>query len=67
MEPSFFLQLIVLYTPSLNAVSRVSATHPLDWAFAILFTAITLGTLETAKWVTSRKGNKLVQKDLNSE
>jgi Ca2+-transporting ATPase len=57
---SFFLQLIVLYTPGLNAVFSVSAPQPLDWAFAILFTAITFGTLETAKWITSRKGNKHV-------
>ena len=55
---SFFLQLIVLYTPGLNAVFSVSAPQPLDWAFAALFTAITFGTLETAKWVTSRKGKK---------
>ena len=52
---SFFLQLIVLYTPGLNTVFSVSTPKPLDWAFAILFTAITFGTLETAKWITSRR------------
>jgi Ca2+-transporting ATPase len=53
---SFFLQLIVLYTPGLNAVFSVSAPEPLDWAFAALFTAITFGSLETAKWITSSRG-----------
>lgn len=57
---SFFLQLIVLYTPGLNAVFGVSAPEPLDWAFAVLFTAITFCSLETAKWITSSRGKKHV-------
>jgi len=57
---SFFLQLIVLYTPGLNSAFSVSAPEPLDWAFAILFMAITFGSLETAKWITSRKHKKQV-------
>ncbi|MGD0494806.1 MAG: cation-translocating P-type ATPase [Candidatus Bathyarchaeia archaeon] len=57
---SFFLQLIVLYTPGLNAVFSVSAPEPLDWAFAALFTAITFGSVETAKWITSSRGKKHV-------
>jgi Ca2+-transporting ATPase len=57
---SFFLQLIVLYTPGLNSAFSVSAPEPLDWAFAILFMAITFGSLETAKWITSRKHQKQV-------
>ena len=46
---SFFLQLVVLYTPGLNAAFNVNAPELLDWAFAILFTAITFGSLETGK------------------
>jgi Ca2+-transporting ATPase len=64
---SFFLQLVVLYTPGLNAVFSVSGPEPLDWAFAVLFTTITFGSLETAKWIASSRGKKHVQKDLNSE
>jgi Ca2+-transporting ATPase len=52
---SFFLQLFVLYTPGLNSAFNVSAPEPLDWAFAILFTAITFGTLEIAKYVASKR------------
>ncbi len=55
---SFLLQLVVLYTPGLNSAFNVSAPEPLDWAFAILFTAITFGALETAKWIISRRRGK---------
>jgi len=55
---SFFLQLVVLYTPGLNASFNVNAPELLDWAFAILFTAITFGSLETGKWIASRKRSK---------
>jgi Ca2+-transporting ATPase len=43
---SFFLQLVVLYTPGLNS------------AFAILFTAITFISLETTKYIASRRRKK---------
>ena len=59
---SFFLQLIVLYTPGLNTVFSVSAPQPLDWAFAIVFTGITFGSMETAKWITSRRRKGRVRK-----
>jgi Ca2+-transporting ATPase len=52
---SFFLQLAVLYIPGLNSAFNVNAPEPLDWAFAILFTAITFGALEIGKYVASRK------------
>ena len=55
---SFILQLIVLYTPGVNSAFDVSAPEPLDWAFAILFTAITFTTLETAKWIMSMRRKK---------
>jgi Ca2+-transporting ATPase len=52
---SFFLQLIVLYTPGLNTVFAVHAPEPLDWGFAIVFTAITFGSLELGKYVASKR------------
>lgn len=55
---SFILQLFVLYTPGVNSVFAVAAPEPLDWAFATLFTAITFGSLETAKWIRSRRRRK---------
>ncbi len=57
---SFVLQLFILYAPGVNSVFDVAAPEPLDWAFAILFTAITFGSLETAKCITSRRHNKQV-------
>jgi Ca2+-transporting ATPase len=52
---SFFLQLIVLYTPGLNAAFDVHAPELLDWAFAVLFTAITFTSLELGKYVASKR------------
>jgi Ca2+-transporting ATPase len=52
---SFVLQLVVLYTPGLNSVFSVGAPEPLDWGFAILFTAITFGSLELGKYIASRR------------
>jgi Ca2+-transporting ATPase len=55
---SFALQLVVLYTPGLNSAFNVGAPEPLDWAFAILFTAITFVSLETGKYIASRRRKK---------
>ena len=55
---SFILQLFILYTPRVNSIFDVAAPKPLDWTFAILFTATIFATLETAKWMTSRRRNK---------
>jgi Ca2+-transporting ATPase len=52
---SFALQLVVLYTPGLNTAFNVTPPEPLDWAFAILFSAIIFCTLETAKYVASKR------------
>lgn len=52
---SFLLQLVVLYVPGLNAAFNVTAPEPLDWAFAILFTAIVFGSLELGKYTMSRR------------
>lgn len=52
---SLGLQLLVLYTPGLQGLFDVSSPELLDWAFAILFTAIVFVSLEIGKYVTSRK------------
>jgi len=52
---SFALQLVVLYTPPFQAVFDVSSPEPIDWAFAILFTAIVFGSLELGKYVASKR------------
>ncbi|MEM4704382.1 MAG: cation-transporting P-type ATPase, partial [Candidatus Bathyarchaeia archaeon] len=52
---SLGLQLLVLYTPGLNKLFDVTAPEPLDWAFAILFAAITFAAIEIGKYVTSRR------------
>ena len=52
---SFLLQLLVLYVPGLNSAFNVSAPEALDWAFAVLFTAIVFGSLEMGKYIASRR------------
>jgi Ca2+-transporting ATPase len=52
---SFGLQLLVLYTPGLNSLFDVHAPEPIDWAFAILFTAIVFSSLELGKYVASKR------------
>ncbi len=52
---SLALQLVVLYTPGVQAIFGVHAPEPLDWAFAILFTAIVFGSLELGKYIASRR------------
>jgi Ca2+-transporting ATPase len=52
---SFLLQLFVLYTPGINSAFNVNAPEPLDWAFAVLFTAITFVALESGKYIASRR------------
>ncbi len=52
---SFALQLVVLYTPPIQAIFDVSSPEPIDWAFAILFTAIVFGSLEIGKYVASKR------------
>jgi Ca2+-transporting ATPase len=55
---SFALQLVILYTPGLNVLFDVNAPEPIDWAFAIAFTAITFTTLEMGKYFASRRRKK---------
>jgi len=52
---SLGLQLMVLYTPVLQDLFGVHAPEPIDWAIAILFTAIVFGSLELGKYIASRK------------
>jgi Ca2+-transporting ATPase len=52
---SFLLQLVVLYTPGLNSAFDVGAPEPLDWAFAIVFMAITFISLETGKYIAYKR------------
>ena len=52
---SFGLQLIVLYTPGLQTLFGVTSPEPIDWAFAVLFTAIVFGSLEIGKYIASRR------------
>jgi Ca2+-transporting ATPase len=52
---SFSLQLMILYVPGLNSMFDVHAPEPLDWAFAILFTAIVFISLETGKHIASKR------------
>ncbi len=56
---SFILQLFVLYTPGINSIFDVTAPEPLDWAFAVLFTAIVFTALELAKFFLSRRRGKV--------
>jgi Ca2+-transporting ATPase len=51
---SLALQLLVLYTPLQN-VFYVNAPELQDWAYAILFTAITFGSLEIGKYIASKR------------
>jgi Ca2+-transporting ATPase len=49
---SLALQLLVLYTPLQN-VFYVGTPELADWAYAILFTVIVFGVLETGKYIAS--------------
>ena len=52
---SFGLQMLVLYTPGIQTLFGVTSPEPIDWAFAILFTAITFASLEIGKYIASKK------------
>ena len=52
---SFALQLVVLYTPGIQGIFDVSSPEPIDWAFAILFAAITFSSLEIGKYIASKR------------
>jgi Ca2+-transporting ATPase len=52
---SFGLQIFILYTPGIQTLFGVSSPEPIDWAFAILFTAITFSSLEIGKYIASKR------------
>jgi Ca2+-transporting ATPase len=52
---SFGLQLIVLYTPGLQSLFGVHSPELIDWAYAILFTAITFCSLEIGKYIATKR------------
>jgi P-type Ca2+ transporter type 2C len=54
---SFFLQLLVLYMPGLQALFDVSSPGLNDWAVAGLFAVAVFTVLEVGKYLTSRKRN----------
>ena len=51
---SLALQLLVLYTPLQN-VFYVNTPELQDWAYAIVFTAITFASLEIGKYIASKR------------
>jgi Ca2+-transporting ATPase len=59
---SMALQMVVLYTPGVQAIFGVSSPEPLDWAFAILFTVIVFGSLETGKYIAYKRKSHSTQK-----
>ncbi len=52
---SFGLQLLVLYTPPLQALFDVRTPEPFDWAVALVFTAITFASIEIGKYIASKR------------
>ena len=52
---SFGLQMLVLYTPGIQTLFGVTSPEPIDWAFAILFTAISFGALEIGKYIATKR------------
>jgi Ca2+-transporting ATPase len=52
---SFGLQMFVLYTPGIQTLFGVTSPEPIDWAFAILFTAIAFGALEIGKYIATKR------------
>jgi len=52
---SLGLQLMVLYTPVFQDLFDVHAPELVDWGIAMLFTAITFGSLEIGKYIASKR------------
>jgi len=51
---SLGLQLLVLYTPPLQALFDVATPELLDWEIAILFTITTFATIEISKYIVGK-------------
>ncbi len=52
---SLALQLVILYTPGVQAIFSVNAPELMDWALAILFAGIAFVVLEIGKYVACRR------------
>jgi Ca2+-transporting ATPase len=52
---SMALQLVILYTPGVQAIFGVNSPELMDWAFAVLFAAIAFGSLEIGKYIASKR------------
>lgn len=52
---SFGLQMLVLYTPGIQGIFGVTSPEPIDWAYAMLSTAIVFGLLEIGKFIAGRR------------
>ena len=52
---SLGLQLLVLYVPGLQGLFAVHSPALIDWAYAILFTAITFCSLEIGKYIATKR------------
>jgi len=52
---SLGLQLMVLYTPALHSLFAVTYPEIFDWAVAIAFTLIVFFSIETGKYIASRR------------
>jgi len=52
---SLGLQLMVLYTPALHSLFAVTYPEIFDWAIAIAFTLIVFFSIETGKYIASRR------------
>jgi Ca2+-transporting ATPase len=52
---SFALQLLILYTPGVQAIFDVHSPELVDWAIAALFAAIVFSVLELGKYVACKR------------
>ena len=52
---SLALQLVVLYTPGVQAIFGVNAPELMDWALAILFAGIAFASLEIGKYIAYKR------------
>ena len=52
---SFGLQMLVLYTPGIQGIFGVTSPEPIDWAYAMLSTAIVFGLLEIGKFIAGKR------------
>ena len=49
--------MVILYMPSLQVLFDVHAPEFIDWTIAALYAGIVFATIETGKYITSRRQN----------